>query len=488
MNFLGRKFDPEHLKLLSPVERKLFEKSMRMLVGGESFLDYCLRIAPHEPPPKHVMPVIDAIQQARIKPLCVVIDMGPGHAKTTYLQRGIAWWLQPDQSPADLCAYLTHSDGQARDKSRIAKEAYELGGGTFDESKDGDGYWLTDKGGGLVSKGAQAGIMGKRVPGLLIYDDPYKDVSEARSPAINGKIIERFKAAGYTRLQGGSAFVMHTRYAMDDLIGYILRQLKWDHISIPTICDSTNDVLGRKPGEAAWPERYPYEICTKPCGHDAHIKDVEKTLGPHLFAAMYQGKPRPEGQQLFHEPARFKLKDFSWTDKRGVISIDPAATAKTSSDWSVIMTVAMEGFGTASKMYIVDCVRIQVEIPQLVERARRIQYEKRLMIACEAVAGFKAVPQSLRAMDAKIRVIDVNPGSRDKFVRALPLSAAWNDARVLVPIDAPWADTLLEEFTRFTGNNDLHDDQVDAGSQAWNILYRAAKKITESDYSQSSGV
>lgn len=487
-SLLGEGFDPEHLKLLSPKERDLFNRSLAMLVGGESFRDYCLRVAPHEPPPRHVNPIIDAIEQARVKPLRIVFDMGPGHAKTTYLQRAIAWWLSPGQSPADLCAYLSYSDGQARDKSRIAKETYELGGGSFNEDKNSDGYWLTDQGGGLVAKGAQAGITGKRVPGLLIYDDPYKDIDEARSPAINGKIINRFKGVAFTRLQGGSIIVLHTRYIMDDLIGYILKELKWDHISIPTICDSKNDLLGRKIGDVAWPERYPYEICTTTCGHDAHVKEIEKTLGPNMFAAMYQGKPRPDGMQIFHEPSRFSLKDFKWEGKRGVISIDPAATAKTSADWSVLLTVAMEGYGINSKMYIVDCVRVQVEIPELVKIAVRIQYAHRLMVACEAVAGFKAVPQSLRAVNPKMRVIDVTPTSKDKFTRSMAIAAAWNDGRVLVPEDAPWADVLINEFTRFTGNNDSHDDQVDAGSQAWNILYRTAKKISEADYSQVSGV
>lgn len=512
MSDLWSGWDPDQISLLTPEEQQKFRDSMAMLVGGESFKDYICRIAPDEPPPEHLYPLVDVIEQSRVQPVRVCIDIGPGHAKTTTLCRGLAWWL--GLSPSDLCAYLSYSDSQARSKSAIALDAYATSGDQLRSNRESPGSWYTSFGGGLVSKGAQGGITGKRIPGLLVYDDPYKDLSEARSSAINGKIIDRFKAVAFTRLQGGSIIILHTRWAMDDLIGYILRELKWDSISIPTICNKVDektgvDRIGREIGDVAWPDHYPYEICLNEdgskamCGHDGHLKEIKLTLGDHIFAAMYQGQPRPEGHALFHEPARFQLYDdpktgkkseFSWSGKRGVISIDPAATAATSADWSVILTIATEGFGIWTKMWIVDCVRVQVEIPELVNRIVRVQKERKLWVACEAVAGFKAVPQQLRAIDPKIRVIDVTPngksrlskslyiGGGDKFTRALGLSAAWNQGRVMIPIDAPWADTLIEEFMRFTGNNDRHDDQVDAATQGWNVLYRGKKPIDQSAY------
>jgi len=503
-------FDPEWIKLLPEDEQKEFVNSMEMLVGGESLRDYIARIFPDEPPPKHVMPIIDVIEQARLRPMRVVMDYGPGHAKTTTLLRAIAWWLSPTKSPGDLCGYITYSDAQAREKSGIARAALEKSGGSLDADKNTEGFWKTSWGGGLIAKGAGAGIMGKRIPGLLVYDDPYKDMSEARSIAINTKVIERFKAAAFTRLQGGSIIVLHTRWAVDDLIGYILRHLKWDQISVPTLCDQVGesvpggagdakngtDGLGRKLGEAAWPEKYPYEICLesdrktrKICGHDGHLKEIRKTVGENFWAAMYQGKPRPEGQLIFHEPARYRLNkgpngepsEFSWVGKRGVISIDPAATAKTSADFSAIALLAMDGYGLDARMWLVDMIRIQVEIPDLVSRARRIQLMTKLLVACEAVSGFKGVGQSLRMIAARdtdgrplgtLRVIDVVPGSRDKFTRAQPSAAAWNDSRILVPMDTDWADGVIERFQRFTGVGGQEDDEIDAVGQGWNLLYR----------------
>lgn len=477
-------FNPDWVKFLPPDEQVQFYRAANQLVGGESIRDYINRVTPHEPPPRHLEPILDVMEYARLKPVRVVFDMGPGHAKTTALLRSMAWWLDPARSPADLCAYITYSDGHARTKSRICKETLEAAGSALHQDVNSASFWLTPQGGGLIAAGAQGGITGKRIPGLIVYDDPYKEMKEARSNAVNGAIIERFKTVAFTRLQGGSIIVLHTRWHVDDLIGYIDKNLKWDKISIPSICDVVPDILGRKIGEVAWPEKYPYEICSDKdiCGHDGHLAEIKKTLGDHIFNAMHQGKPRPEGTQVFHEPSRFSLKDFTWQGKRGCISIDPAATAKTSADWSVLLTVATSGYGIDTNMWIVDCVRQQVEIPQLVKLARQIQQRTRLMIVCEAIGGFKAVPQSLRAIDPKLRVLDLDTAGKDKYTRAQALAAAWNDGRVHVPTDAPWADTLIEEFCRFTGNNDTHDDQVDAGAHAWNILYRGKAKVTQEDY------
>jgi predicted phage terminase large subunit-like protein len=503
-------FDTDMLHLLSEEEQMLFAQSLETLIGGESATEFINRIAPTEPPPWHIMPIIDVVEQARLRPVRVRIDMAPGHSKTTTLLRLIAWWLSPGKSPGDLCAYVTYSDEQARTKSQIAKEALERSGGFLDPQKDSDGHWITGAGGGLIAKGAGGGVTGKRIPGLLIYDDPYKDVSEARSEAINSRIIDRFKAVAFTRLQGGSIIVLHTRWAQDDLIGYIDRHLKWDRISVPALADEVGsatpggsgdsrtgtDFLGRKLGEPAWPEKYPYELCLekdgsrKICGHDGHLVEIRKTLGEHLWSALYQGKPRPLGTQIFHEPARYRLRigpegepsEFAWTGKRGVISVDPAATAKTSADYSVIATVAMDGFGLDARMWIYDLVRLQCEIPDLVSRARRIQLQRRLLCAVEAVGGFKGVGQSMRMISARdtdgrqlgtLRVVDVNPGSRDKFTRAQPCAAAWNDGRIFVPIDTDWADGLIERMMRFTGMaSGTEDDEIDAIGQAWNLLYR----------------
>jgi len=480
-------FDLSDIDLLSPDEQLELLQNLEQLVGGESAAEFIKRVWPDEPCPKHLLPVLDAVERARVMPIRLCISVGPGHAKTTILLRLLAWWLS--KSPADQCAYVTYSNQQAMDKSGTCREYAEDAG--IELSGTALSHWYTSWDGGVIAAGSRGKLTGQRVPGLIIYDDPYKDELEARSPAINHAVKERFKAIAFTRLQGGSVIVLHTRWSEDDLIGWLTKDLGWEYINIPTVCDSVPDILGREMDEVAWPEKYPYDRCPGMCGHEGHLIEIRETIGEHLWAAMYQGRPRPIGRAVFHEPARFRLNDdkktgeksqFTWTGKRGCIAIDPAATAKTSADYSVLAVCAIEGFGARSTMYIVDLIRTQCEIPELITIARRLQLQYRLMVACEAIGGFKAVPQSLRRMDPTLRVYDIDVGTKDKLTRALPASAAWNQGRILVPMDTPWADRLIDEMRLFTGAGDKHDDQVDAIAHAWNVLYRGAPKTTQDDY------
>lgn len=485
----GDAFDPDWLDRLSFAEQQELLAHLEKLVGGERLVEMITEVWPDEPPPKHVMPIIDVMEQARVTPIRICISVGPGHAKTTTLLRSMIWWLR--KSPKDQCAYITYSASQANSKLRIARQFAE--DANIALANDSVGHIITEGGGGIMGAGARGKLTGQRIPGLLVVDDPYKDEFEARSSTVNHAVKERFKAVAFTRLQGGSIIVLHTRWAEDDLIGWLERDLKWDTININTHCDQQPDVLNRKMGEAAWPEKYPYEICTRPCGHDGHLAEIRRTVGEHLWHSMYQGRPRPIGKAVFHEPARYKLSEFSWTGKRGCIVVDPAATAKTSADWSVIMVIAMEGFGDQSRMYIVKVIRVQMEIPELVAEIVKAQKKYRLMVAVEAVGGFKSVPQSLRRVNPGLRVFEITVGSKDKFTRAIPVSGAWNSERVLVPIDdgsaeTSWVDPLIEEYRIFTGNGDRHDDQVDCGAHGWNVLYRGAPKITDANYAEGGGM
>jgi len=524
-------FNPDHLQYLSPEEQIQLRLGLESLVGGESPREFITRIWSDEPPPDHVQPILDAAEEARIRPVRCTIDMGPGHAKTTTLLRILIWWLC--RSPADQNAYITYSAGQAHDKSSKALDYADDANLVLRADSTAKGHWHTPQGGGLIAAGAQGKLTGQRLPGLCLYDDPYKSELEARSFRVNSAIKERFKGVAFTRLQGGSIFVLHTRYGEDDLIGWIQRVLGWDSIHIPTICDELPDRLGRRIishdewlklspeirrgfgpiiaeetdaakrqyGEVAWPDKYPYEICKDPCGHDGHLEEIRETVGPHLWHGMYQGRPRPLGKAVFHEPARYRLNattidgvfyesEFTWKGKRGVIAADTAASSKTSADWTVLLVLAMSGFGSESEMWIVDCVRVQEEVPEVVEIMKRLQRKYRLMIGIETVAGnaSRATSQMLKRVDKTLRIVDIEVGGKDKFTRAIPVSSAWNSGRVYVPIDVPWADTLIDEHKKFTGVSDLHDDQVDADAHGWNILYREKRKLTSADYAQDSGI
>jgi predicted phage terminase large subunit-like protein len=92
-------------------------------------------------------------------------------------------------------------------------------------------------------------------------------------------------------------------------------------------------------------------------------------------------------------------------------------------------------------------------------------------VGVEAVAGFKAVPQMLRNEDPSLKVLEIIPLG-DKWLRAQNAASAWNEGRLHVPVDRPWAKPLIAEVTDFSPRAKV-DDRVDTIAHGWNTLYQA---------------
>jgi len=448
----------------------LTEEEQGELVGLlEQFLavepidDYIRRVYPREPPPPHLAPIIDAFERARWGPVRICFSMPPRHGKSVTLMRCIAWWLI--NYPLDQCAYFTYSDKKADGKSRKMRMMVEGAGVKLATDQANLRHWMLEAGGGLLTGGRGGGATGEGVSGVFVVDDPFKNRKEADSETIREDVWEWFTQVALTRQEGASYIVVHTRWHDDDLIGRLAKEHGWEYINLPAEADE-DDPLERAPGEALWPERIPL----------SELHELRATLGEWAYYALYLGKPRPKGGAVFSgEPARFELVAFSWTGKRAVIAVDPATTAKTRADHSVALVGAMEGYGVDAKLYVIDVWRGQVETPALVQRLLDLQRRYGLMVAVEAVAGFKAVPQSLRAAAPGLRILEITPPA-DKFIRAQAAGAAWGRGGLLVPVDAPWADAFIRELQAFTGVGDAEDDQVDTTAHAWNTLYREQPK------------
>lgn len=449
----------EHLlglyEKMSPDEQRLVDDAF----SGEQLVDYIARVSPHLPPPRHVKLVCDIIERARWQVVHECISMPPRHAKTTTFMHAIPWWLE--RYPADTSAYFSYNEHQAQSKSRIARAIAKRENVQLKNDTKSVGEWRTEQLGGMLAGGVGGALTGQGVQGLFVVDDPYPNREKADSAVYRETVEEWFREVVITRSEGMSVIVMHTRWHVDDLIGYLTEKHGWSCTNIPALAEA-NDPLGRQLDEPLWPARFP----------KAHLDEVRGIIGEWSFAALYQGHPRPKGGEVFAEPGRFDLSKFKIDGHRACLGVDPATTAKTKADHSAIVEMAMKGYGNATEAYITHVRRMQVTTPQLVACLVDMQRRRRLLIVVEAVAGFKAVPQMLRASDPRLRIVEVTP-SVDKFVRAQPCASAWNGGRVMVPYEADWdVDAYLQEMRRFTGADDNEDDQVDATAHAFNALYK----------------
>lgn len=436
------------------------------LNGRGRLHDFIRRVAPHEPPPRHLQPLIEVMERARHQRVKVLLSMPPGHAKTLTILRANAWWLEG--TPADTNAYLSYSDQQAWSKSKIARSICEDAGLKLDNEFAAGAEWRTAKGGGMLASGVGGRLTGNRVTGFAVVDDPFKSRVDADSRAAREEVWSWFNTVVRTRLQAASLMVVHTRWHPDDLIGRLEKQGGWEVINLSALAED-NDPLGRAPGEALWPEMYPAP----------ELIELKRVLGEFDFAALYQGQPRPRGAKVFKDPARFDLRTFDPTGCTFVIGVDPAASKKTMADYSVAVLMAVRKRpGKLPLFYVVKVMRMQATIPTFAKHLRAFQLANGSPTAyIEAVAGFKAVPQIMTEIEGSL-LVEESPVHGDKFQRSQPMAAAWNDdieQRVLVPFDGiGWQGVTVEEFIsehkEFTGAEDGQDDQVDAAANSFNAL------------------
>jgi predicted phage terminase large subunit-like protein len=72
----------------------------------------------------------------------------------------------------------------------------------------------------------------------------------------------------------------------------------------------------------------------------------------------------------------------------------------------------------------------------------------------------------------------------DKTVRALAVSGSVEAGDVHVCKSKPWFGTFMDEMSNFSGHNDIHDDIVDALTQAVKRLQRVGRGVRTSGMEQ----
>jgi len=300
---------------------------------------------------------------------------------------------------------------------------------------------------------------------LIIIDDPIKNDAEALSPVYRKRNWNWYRSVARPRLApGGSIILIMTRWHEQDLAGAVLGNPpeddeddafldedvtpdKWEVINLPALAEE-NDVLGRKPGEALWPERY-----------DApSIKASRAAAGPYWRTALYDGRPQPEGGGII-KTGWFKTYDDedlpkSWS--RIVQIWDTAQKDKQKHDRSACLTI---GYTVKPRRYfLLDLYVARVIYPDLV-RATEAQYSKwnpDHVIIEDKSSGISLIQQLRRDAHVPIRAIKAVD---DKVTRAHTVTGVMEAGQVLIPRFASWLADFLNEVGNFpTG---AHDDIVD---------------------------
>lgn len=404
----------------------------------------------------------------------VVVSMPPRHGKTEQLSRwGMAWmlgrapWLRVMLASYEASFAATHGQ-EARDRLASTGEWFAAIHGhpvEIDEGRSSRNDWRL-KGhpnGGMVTAGIGGALTGKGA-NVLVIDDPVKNAAEAYSATIRDAHWRWWETTARTRLEpGGSALVVMTRWHDDDIAGRLLRNDPdlWREVRIPAICDDpANDPLGRAADEAAWPAQWPAD----------RLAAIRKAVGSVAWQALYQGRPTAEGGDVFrtewwqhyHTPPSVEKADVIYA------SWDMTFKGKDTSDWVVGQVWARYG----ARYYLLDQVRARMGFTATLEAVEAL--DEAWPVAAHLIEDAANGPAIIDAVRERVSgVVAIRPdGSKEARARAVaPLVEAGN-VYVPAPDRHPWVADFLTELAGFP--RAVHDDQVDAMSQALRRLHRAA--------------
>lgn len=434
------------LPYLTPEERAEMDTHLVSVRPREGLLDFVPRMNPRYKAPHHLEPLVEQLERSWVEPVRVTACAPPRHAKTETVLMFIALTLL--LYPAKTIGYVTYEAHVAESKSRKGRQLARDAGVQLAMDANRLGEWRTPQGGGVLATGIGGPLTSHGID-ILLVDDPYKNRVDAESAAYRRMATDWWNDVAETRIEpGGSAFVFHTRWHTDDLIAHVHstdteESKQWKHVWLPAISNA---------GLALWPERWPLAALLK----------KRTAVGEYTWASLYQGLPRPRGSKVFGD-----LHYYDELPKRGyreAFGLDLAYTAKTQSDWSILVRL----FECQGYWYVVDVVRCQVAAPEFAAKLKIIQQPNP-----DATMRWYASGTEIGSADF-IRRLGVNLHARnatgDKFQRAQPVAAAWNAGRVLLPRNAPWLAAFVEVISTFTGVNDAVDDDVDALSAAFDSL------------------
>ena len=459
----------------------------------------------------------------------LMITMPPRHGKTEQCSRQFPAWLlglMPD-TRIILTSYngdrANANSRGARDLVMEARYAAVFGekssvDAPVDLSADSRAVTAWDLAnphrGGVVAAGGGGGITGTGAH-LMVVDDPLRGREEAESRAQRDKVWDWWTSTAYTRLEdGGAVVVIMTRWHPDDLAGRLLTQMasdpmadQWQVVNLPAIWSppspqpspltpSANapgalrggegdgwagffrdmllngvwvqkeDPLGRKPGEALWPEKYSEEDLLR----------IQTNVGAHDWISLYQQSP------IQREGAMFKPEWVDVVDRipgkviARVRYWDKAGT-EGGGDYSAGVLMAM----TNDKHFYIEhvkreqlsfYVRNQTMAKMIdADGEREGPVVKTYQEVEPGAAGKEAAANTVKEMQGRGIIADP-VGNKSKDVRAMALSTAC-EAGLVHLVRAEWNQKFMEELMMFPKG--VHDDQVDAAAGAYNKLARGGR-------------
>lgn len=326
-------------------------------------------------------------------------------------------------------------------------------------------------------KGARGGVRATGVHGnisgypadYMVIDDPHPGLSDMMSQTKRARFRGWLETSALARLHNESRLsVVHTRWHSEDAIGLLTGWLdprQYRYYRLPAIAEE-DDPLGRKPGEALWPERHSVERLL-----------AARKRSPRLFESIYQQKP-PTGLGILLEEQDIVISDIMLApdDARRVRAWDTALTSKELASDRTSWTVGTRMAGWRARLgdayyQIEDVQRVQkspTNVRKHVARVARMDGPSVVIVVELAGGGRELVDDLRRDRDlAGYTIVGHEPIEGDKIARANHYIDRVSTG-VISLLRAPWNGDWIAEHINLPAWP--WDDQLDSGNAAYLTL------------------
>lgn len=484
---MANKPAPDRLEPLTLVRLELERR--RRALALRPLQEFIPAARPELDAPTHLARFTDFFERSLYEEVRALASTPPQHFKTTTATGALVWLAQ--RRPRRYM-YITYSHERAVAVQQEAL-AFATGAGvSFKKSSQTD--WIFSNGASIRWLGFDGAIGGSGVDGLVLVDDPYKGMEQARSEAVRRHVETAWRSIIWPRMHPGASVVMiSTRWGLDDLFGTLAAETfpsgaRWEVENLPAIDPSGRELLPCRPD------------CPPRCARHRPrwwLDDKRAGMDVYSWEAEYMGRPRPEGMSVFSTPRTYR--ELPARGLRWAVGFDMAYTEKTSADWSAAVVLAVEGDGASATYYVVGVVRGQVVLSTFAAALSQLRARHASATFFTFFGGQERTiiretlnrPVSAGGYGLGVRGKPAAGGN--KLSNAQAAALAWNAGRILVPetnaslgpfrtpgaapeANVEWLGPFLREVGRFTGTEaDKNDDQVDALVYAHFALSRGAK-------------
>jgi len=407
----------------------------------------------------------------------LIINVPPGHAKSTMVCYFIAWAMAkyPDCNflyisyGYDLAEKHTHNIKQI-----MSMPTYEKMFGVYiDKRSAARGNFRTTSGGSVVAFGSSGSITGQdaglpylnRFSGMVVIDDAHKP-GEVFSDTVRGTVIDNYNQTIKPRPRSDNVPIVFIgqRLHEDDLPAFMAAGKDgfiWKKVILKAIDEAGN------------------ALC--PAIKSLKQLRIEEEFNPYVFSSQYQQDPLPAGGGLF-KPEWFVILEETPIIIETFITIDTAETDKSYNDATVFSfwgtyKILLNGVDTGLYgLHWLDCSELRIEPKDLQDEffdfyAACMRFSvKPKFVAIEKKSTGVTLSSVLKSMQG-LRIIDIErtKASGNKTTRFVEMQPFASSRRISFTRYAKHVEICLEHMRKITANDShRHDDIADT-------LYDAVK-------------